>query len=230
MKTTRILSASGAALLSTAFLIALAPAARAVTFPDLDYDVTLNVNSLNLNPNGPFSLDLQLVQGSGNVTNVVTLSNFQFVGGSPTGTPDFTSGNETGSLASSVILTNTAGDNEFAEALSSGVTQISFKVDETPNSEVVNSGTPVPDQFNIAVLDNNLNNIPTTDLSGGNTLVSSALGSSATLATVNAYSSLSPDAGVTAIIAAPEPHSWALGLLAACAMAGMLGMRRRRVA
>jgi hypothetical protein len=227
MKTTRILSASGAALLSTAFLIALAPAARATTYPDLDYYVTLNVSPLELNPNGPFSLDLQLVQGSGNVTNTVTLSDFQFVGGSPTGTPDYTSGNESGSLASSVVLINTASDNEFAEALSSGVSQISFKVDETPNSEIVDSGTPIPDQFNIAILDNNLNNIPTTDPSGGNTLVSSALGSNATLASVGTYSSLSPDAGVTAL-AVPEPRSWALGLLAACAMVGMLGMRRRR--
>jgi len=228
MKTTRILSASGVALLSTTFLFALAPASRAA---DLVYNLTLNLNSLAINPNGPFSLDLQLVQGSGNVTNKVTLSNFVFTGGSPTGTPDFTSGNETGSLASSIVLTNTASDNEFAQAFSSGTTQLSFKVDETSNSELVGSGTPIPDQFNVAILDNGLNNIPTTDPSGGNTLVSSAIAANQTLASVDAYSSLSPDAGVTVNLSAtPEPRSGVLGLLAACVMAGMLVMRRRRVA
>jgi hypothetical protein len=180
MKTTRILSASGAALLSTVLLVAFAPSAQATTFPDLGYNVTLNLGSIESNGNGLFSLDFQLVTGSGNVANTVTLSNFSFVGGSPSGTPNYTGGSETGSMVpgGTIKLTNgTAnfGDNEIAEAFSAGVTQISFHVDETPNSEVVGSGTAIPDQFNVFLDDNTGYSIPTTDPSGGDSLVSSDL-------------------------------------------------------
>src|SRR5271167_2625596 len=128
MKTTRILGAS-VALLTTALVLALAPSAKATTFPDLTYNVTLNLSSLAAdNPAGsPFSLDLQLLQGSGNVPNTVTLSNFTFTGGTASGTPAFTVGGVTGSLASSVVLSSTVGgsiDNEFDELFSSGVTSI----------------------------------------------------------------------------------------------------------
>lgn len=226
MKPTRILSAAGAALLSTAFLIALAPAAQATPFPDLTYNVTLNLSSLNLDPNGPFSLDLQLITGSGNQTNTVTLSNFVFTGGTATGT-NFSTGNVSGSIGSSLVLTsnanpNTASDNEFDENFSSGVTQISFHVDQTPNSETVTSGTPIPEQFNVAILDDNLNNVPTTDPSGGDTLVSSPLGETSTSATVNQYS--------LNLQATPEPSSVFLGLIGAGVMFGMLRKRFNRAA
>ncbi len=224
MKTTRILSAC---LLSTALVLALAPAARATNYPDLVYYVSLNVSPLSVNPNSPFSLDLQLVQGSGNVTNTVTLSNFVFVGGTATGTPDYTNGSETGSLNSTVVLTNSSSDNEFAQAFSSGVTQIDFKVDQTPNDEVVGSGTAIPDQFNVAILDNTLSNIPTTDPSGGSTLVASSISSSETIANVATSSSTSPDAGVTASVSVvPEPTTSAT-LLGGLIALGIVAFRRR---
>ena len=235
MKPIRILSAS-AALLATAFLFA--PAARAQTFPNLTYYVTIqNLNSLP-SANGDYSLDLQLITGSGNQTNTVTLSNFVFTGGTASGTPSFTNGNESGSLASSVVLTsnsnpNTAIDNEFAEAMSSGVTQISFKVSETPNSETVTSGTAAPEQFNVAILDDGLNTITTTDPTGNGNLVSSALGESSTIASVNTYSGTGSDAGVTVVVGAaavPEPRSAVLGLLATGVMFGLLRKRFVRVA
>ena len=216
-----MLSAS-AALFTTAVLLALAPSAKATTFPDLQYNVTLNVSSLNLDdPTGsPFSLDLQLLQGSGNVPNTVTLSSFAFTGGTASGTPAFTAGGATGSLASSVVLSSTVGgsiDNEFDELFSSGVTQISFHVDQTPNAEVVGSGTAIPDQFNVAVLDTNLNNVATTDPSGGNTLVSSDL---APETTVNQY----------VLLATPEPSSWMLSIIATTGMLGLVLVRRRYMA
>jgi hypothetical protein len=228
MKPTRILSATSAALLITALLVAMAPAAKATTFPDLQYNVTLNLSSLNLLPNAPFSLDLQLVTGSAaaNVTNTVTLSNFVFTGGTASGTPDYTNGNESGSLASSVVLTTGTTPvaqeaNEFAEAFSSGVTSISFHVDQTPNSELVSSGTPIPDQFNVAILDNGLNNVPTTDPSGAAndtyTLVSSAISSSETASNVNYYT----------IVATPEPSSTALSFVVAGGLLGLVLLRRR---
>jgi hypothetical protein len=230
MKTSRIVSASGAVLLSSAFLLGLTSSAHATEplLPDLDYTVTLNLNSLVGNSNGPFSLDLQFVTGSGNISNTVKIYNFSFVGGTPTGAPDYTSGNETGSVATGGIVTlnNTASDNELAEAFTAGVTQIKFNVDETPNSEVVTSGTAIPDQFNVAILDNGTNNIPTTDPSGGNTLVSSDLG--APIGTIKTFSSLSPDGGVTVVAAVPEPMSGWLGLLAAGASVALLRLRRRQ--
>src|SRR4051812_26365032 len=102
MKTNRLARACGAALLATA-LLALAPSSHAA---DLVYYVTLDLSSLIGNPNQPFSLDFDLVTGSstgghGNVTNTVTLSNFIFTGGTPTGTPNFTLGGQSGSFASS---------------------------------------------------------------------------------------------------------------------------------
>jgi hypothetical protein len=238
MKTKRILSASGAALFVTSLLLALAPAARATNFPDLTYLVTLTLNpsfDTSNNSNGPFSLDFQLDTGSGapNIVNTVKLTSFTFTGGSASATPDFTSGGESGSIASGITLTTgptpvAQGDNEYAVQFSPGVTKITFKVDETPNSELVTSGTPVPDQFNVAILDNGLNNIPTTDFLA-DTLVSSAISDSETVGSVDTFSSISPDGGVVAI-ATPEPHSVILGLIAMCGMLGTVIIRRRFVA
>jgi hypothetical protein len=195
----------------TSLLLALAPTAKATTYPDLQYNVTLNLSSLDLLPNAPFSLDLQLVTGSAapNITNTVTLSNFVFTGGTASGTPDYTNGNESGSLASSVVLTT-------------GTTP-SFHVDQTPNSELVSSGTPIPDQFNVSILDSNLNNVPTTDPSGAAndtyTLVSSAISSSETASNVNYYT-----------LATPEPSSAALSFIAIGGMLGLVLLRRRLLA
>lgn len=223
MKTTRIVRAFRAAALSAAFLLALAPASRAA---NLIYYVTLDVASLTSNANGPFSLDLQLVPGSDNVTNTVTLSNFTAFGGSFTGIPSFTNGGESGSVGTSVVLTNSDPvDNEFAEPFTSSTTLIMFKVNETNNAETVGVGDPVPDQFNVAILDSGLSNIQTTDPGGGNALVSDAMVGSPFLSQVNTYTSQSPDAGVTA--AAPEPGSAALLLLGA---GGLLARRKRPAA
>ena len=223
MKPTRILIAASAALLST---LAFAPSAKATTFPDLTYNVTLNLSSLNEFPNGPFALDLQLATGSGNQTNTVTLSNFVFTGGTATGT-DFSFGNVSGSIGTSLVLTsnsnpNTATDNEFAELFSAGVTQISFKVDQTPNSETVTSGSAIPEQFNVAIVDQNENNLATTDSSGANELVSTPLGSTSTAASVETFS-LSP-------AAVPEPTSGYMGLAAAGLMGVLLRKRFNRAA
>jgi len=220
MNTKRILGAS-AALLTTALMLAQAPSATAATVPDLTYNITLDLSQLAAdNPSGsPFSLDLQLLQGSGNVANTVTLSNFTFTGGTATGSAS-TFGGVTGSLATSVVLSSTVGgaiDNEFYQLFSSGVTSISFHVDQTPNGEVVGSGTAIPDQFNVAILDTNLNNVATTDPSLGNALVSSAL---APETTVNQYS----------LVATPEPSSWALSSVATAGLLGLVLVRRRYVA
>jgi len=221
MKNTRILRAGGAALLAIALLQALSPASKAA---DLIYTVTLNTASLLGNADAPFSLDLDLVTGSGNVANMVTLSNFVFTGGVAASGPNFTQGGQSGSVASSVILTNSSPNNEFAIGFTTFPSQISFQVDETTNSEVVGSGTPIPDQFAVYLDDNNTTSgfVPTTDPSGANTLVSSTIFSGMTVGSVATYSSTTPDAGVTAAV--PEPGSAALLLFGAV---GLVARRKR---
>jgi hypothetical protein len=228
MKNTRLLRTCGAVFLSTAFLLALAPASQAT---DLIYTVVIDTSSLVGNPDAPFSLDLDFVTGSstgghGNVTNTVTLSNFVFTGGAAEAAPNFTQGGQSGSVGTSVILTNSSLNNEFAIGFSTFPTQIRFQVDETTNSEVVGNGTANPDQFNVYLDDFNTASgfVPTTDPSGANTLVASPINSGMTLSSVSTSSSVTPDAGVTASV--PEPGSAALLLFGAVGLAA----RRKRTA
>jgi hypothetical protein len=196
-----------AAAVSAALLLGLASGGHAA---NLTYTVTINTLSLVNNTDAPFSLDLQLatgsgnpVTGAGNVSNTVTLSNFVFTGGSASGSPNFTQGGVSGSFATTLTLTNTAGNNEFAEAFSPGVTQISFNVTETLNTETVGTGTPTPDQFNVFIDDNNTADgfVPTTDPTGNDTLVSSSLVSGNTASSVqhNTITAI-PEPGTTAIL------------------------------
>jgi hypothetical protein len=225
MKTTRILR-SRAALLSAAFLLALTAASRA----DLYYSVNLNVASLGSNINGPFSLDLQLVTGSGQVSNSVTLSNFVVTGGSFTGTQTVVSGSgASGSIGSTLTLTDTSLDNEVYQAFGSGVTNISFNVDETNRPELP-FGSGAPELFNVAILDGSLNNIPTTDpntndINAGTwTLLSgsSAIQGVNQLGVYNSSSSGEAPGVTTAAAAVPEPASAGLLLL------GVAGLAARR--
>jgi hypothetical protein len=188
-----------AAVLSGSLWLASAARSRA----NLDYTVTLNTASLIGNVNGPFSLDVVLGSGSQfpDSDNTVTLSSFTFTGGMA-GAVTYSDGGETGSMSSTVTLTNSAEDNELAQAFSGTVTKIQFHVDETSNTN-----NPFPDQFDVAILDSSLNNIPTTDPSGGNTLVLSNINTAQTVASVQTYSSTATGEapGVTASV--PEPGS-----------------------
>jgi small ligand-binding sensory domain FIST len=217
MKTTLKLRVCCTTFLTAVFLLALAPASRAA---NLDYNVTLHMTSSILNnTNAPFSLDLQLATGSGNVTNSVALSNFVFTGVTAAGTSNYTAGTPSGSFASTLTLTvnNSTPISEFAEAFSTNVGaitgSISFHVSQTTISETVGSGTAIPDQFNVFIDDNNTTDgfVPTTAPGGTDALLTSAISSGETVASVNTYSSSSPDDGVTTNVqAVPEPGSWAM--------------------
>jgi hypothetical protein len=224
MKITRTLLAASAVALASA----IAPAAHATL---LTYFVTLNTVSLAGDANGPFSLDLQLATGSGNVSNTVTLSDFTFLGGSPAGTPNYTDGSESGSLAGTLTLTNADANNEFAEQFPSSVTKIQFEVSETENTEEVTSGTPTDDQFNVYIDDQNAStnfDIATGATDGGDELLESPMFENATLSSVDTFNSTTPDSGVTVTTTVPEPASTSLMVVALGAFALIArGIRRR---
>ncbi|MBE7157492.1 MAG: NF038129 family PEP-CTERM protein [Rhodospirillales bacterium] len=209
-----------AALLSGSLLLAGAAHSQA----NLSYNVYLNTASLVGNSNGPFSLDVVLGSGSQtpNSDNTVTLSNFVFVNGS-LGTISFTSGGVTGTMASTVTLTNSSEDNEFAETFSNTVTQIQFSVNMTSNTN-----NPFPDQFNVLILDGGLNNIPTTDPNGGNTLVLANINTGQTLASVQTYQSTATGEAPGVTAAVPEPGTVASMLAGLGALGVYLRGRKSR--
>jgi hypothetical protein len=198
-----------AAMLSIASLLALAPAVRANTFV---YTVVLNVGALDTDPNGPYSLDLQLAPGSNNISNSVTLSNFSLTGGAFTGAATEIGG-VSGSTASSLVITNSSDvDNEWFQEFTPSTTQIAFKVTETNNQETVTEGTPINEEFNVAILDTNLNNISTNSPGGTDLLIQHVMdGGPQNLGSVGHWNSNDADGqgniGVTAI---PEPGSTAM--------------------
>src|SRR5438876_718777 len=71
----------------------------------LAFHVDVNTAPLVGNSAGPFSLDFQLIDGSGTlaVPNTVTLSNFTYGGGGAVGLPTLSPG-ATGSLTSTISL------------------------------------------------------------------------------------------------------------------------------
>ncbi len=203
---------------SGSLLLACAPQSKA----NLSYTITLDVASLIGNANAPFSLDLTLSSGSQfpNSLNTVILSNFTFLNGS-VGAVSYSNGGESGSMASTVTLTNSSEANELAQFIGSTVTRISFNVNETSNTN-----NPYPDQFYVAILDGGLNNIPTTDPSGGNTLVLSNINTAQTLASVATYrSTANGEAPGVIASAVPEP-SPVVGLLIGLGGLG-LGVHRK---
>src|SRR6202030_717527 len=71
--------------------------------------VTVNTTPLIDHPAGPFSMALAMTDGNGigDGNNTVTLSDVDFGGGAATGDP-VTFGGVTGSLASGIVLTDSA--------------------------------------------------------------------------------------------------------------------------
>ena len=138
-----------------AFALCLAPLGRA----DIMY--TFSMNTAPLVGNGPFTLDLQFLDGSGLPTdlnnNTVALTNFAFgAGGSPSGGGTATGG-ASGSLAAGVTLKDTTFFNEYFESFTPGPL-LSFTIDST--NALDPSGTP--DLLTLAILDSMGNELPTT--------------------------------------------------------------------
>ena len=171
--------------------------------------IAVDTSSLAGNASGPFSLDFQLNDGSGNLAgpNTATLSNFVFTGRGPTGSATL-SGGVTGSLSSSVTLNDSANVfNEFYQGFSAGTTRISFTANLTTN---IDPGL-TPDAFSIAILNSSLANIRTNDPSNGDTLLLLNIDKRVLAGSdLQTFTSTSP-AGVTVSAASvPEPNSFGL--------------------
>jgi hypothetical protein len=131
-----------------------------------------NVNTSGLVGLGQFTLFFQLVDGSdaGNSDNTVSLTNFNFDGGSATAGTVMDFGGGSGDLSSGVTLTN-------SNALLNFVAQ-SF----TPGPDLMflatftnNLNSPFPDVFTTSLIDPNGNGVPTLDPTGNDTLITITL-------------------------------------------------------
>jgi hypothetical protein len=124
----------------------------------ITYNVSLNTGSLVANAAAPFSLDFQFTDGggTGDGNNTVTLSGFNFGGGSAAADGTATTfGGASGSPATSIVITDTSFFNEYTIGFTPGAT-LNFTVDLTAN---VDAGG-VPDEFSFGILDSSGFEIP----------------------------------------------------------------------
>jgi|SRR5215472_15331673 len=193
----------------SALALSLASLAQA----DTAYTFTMNTGALV--GNGPFTLDLQFLDGSGLPidlnNNTVALTNFSFgAGGSASGGGTATGG-ASGSLGSGVVQKDTTFFNEYFEDFTPG-TLLSFSIDTT---NVLDPGG-TPDLLTVAILDNLGNELPTTGPASEFLDLSLAGGTAPQVATFgsapgSAYSLAAPVVQIQTAPSVPEPTSgWGL--------------------
>jgi hypothetical protein len=178
----------------------------------LIYDVTLDTSGLISNPAAPFAVDFQLNSGdtTTSVVNTASLSMFNFgVGGSAgSGNPFPNSGNASGDLSSTVSLnTNGSFFNEFSQYFVPGL-QLSFQLNL---SDMIQPS--IPDEFSFQLIDGSSTEIPTSDPSGGNSLLLLDITSSAPK--VNTFSTIGDGVTITPVVSnvgsqIPEPSTFLL--------------------
>ncbi len=180
-------------------LLALPGAAHA----DLVFDVSVDTSLLIGRIDGSFAIDFVLINGSGTAPGVVTIDNFDFGGGMPTGSPS-TLGGAGGDLSSSVTLRDTSFLNNFSQGFSPG-TLLRFTVTSTTDVDA-----PIPDRFTFSILDGTGLPIATTDPTGADALLAFDLtGDRPTIETFGARGfNLGPP--TVTIQAVPEPSSLVL--------------------
>jgi hypothetical protein len=184
----------------------------------ISFHVQVNTAPLIGNSSAPFSLDFALTDGSGTLAgpNTVFINDFTFGGGSPAGAPTLTGG-VSGSLASSVTLSDSASFfNELFQPFTPG-SSLGFDVTMTTNADPVS-----PDAFAFAILDKNLFNLPTTGL--GDSLLLANITPGLTRAGVQAFSTTAPAGVAVSVAAVPAPEPATLLLVGT----GLAAAARRR--
>jgi hypothetical protein len=174
--------------------------------------ITFTIAPWDVSPlagNGPFALAFQLTDGSqaGDGNNSVTISNINLFGGSSGGMMGYpyTTGNVSGSLATSVTLRDTTPTNEFAQVFSPGQS-LSFTVTATTNGDVGST----PDAFAVLIYDANGNALPTQDFLGSSFISLNLTGSDPIqLSATDPSSAVALDAPQIAS-SAPEPATLTL--------------------
>ena len=126
------------------------------------FHVRIETSPLISHAAGPFALNFQFTDGSGNTpgdaNNTVQLFNFDFGGGSGSGAPT-TKGGVSGDVASGIALTDTDLFNDFEQTFTPG-NALEFDVILTNVADT--SGTP--DEFTFAILDSAGIELPTLGL------------------------------------------------------------------
>jgi hypothetical protein len=131
--------------------------AQSAAAASITYNVTLNTAPLIDHPAGPFSIVFVTTDGSGvgDANNAVTVTDVDFHGGSALGSPVLWGG-ASGSLETSVNLTDTSLVNLFAESFSPGTT-LTFSATLT----VEDDDGDVPDGLSMYLVDRSGERIPT---------------------------------------------------------------------
>ena len=149
-------------------VLAIAIMATGMAVADTHGTVTIDTSALVNGGNGPYTLDLQFIEGDGGASgnNRITLSNFSLGGGSiMTPAVSTTGGVTVSSNPLSIVLVDSSFFQDVQFTFTPG-SFLSFQFDSTSNVDVV-----APDTFTLAILDNTLTEIPTTNPNGLNSFV-----------------------------------------------------------
>jgi PEP-CTERM motif len=218
-------------IVRSAFLLCAFSALCQTARGGMIYNVTLNTAPLVGHPAGPFYVELTFTDGSGigDANNTVTLSNFNFGGGSALGGP-LVFGGASGSLETGVTIVDNSFLSLFSEQFAPGLL-LSFSLGLTSNDDA--GGTP--DGFTFFLLDSSGVPIPTL-APFGDYFIGADLGStgpvfnvygsdsSRPLSVGNPVSFAAPT--ITAVSSVPEPSTIYL-LGGALLGVGVLWRRRR---
>jgi len=183
------------------------------------YEVSLDTSPLVTASSGPFSLDFQLLDGSGSgdANNTAVLNQLNFgIGGSAAGDPTVLGG-ATGDVSSAVTLTDSSFLNEFVQPFTPGDT-LRFNLSVTNNQDIGD----LTDQFAFALLDGNGTALPT--FGPGNALLTVDLATGG-LQTFSTSGPSSVSLNAPAVTVVPEPSAIAF-LLTGCT--GWMVMRKLR--
>ena len=212
-------SGIAAVALSMLTMIAVKPVSAQTIF-----NASIDTSSLVGDPSGPFYLDFQLTDGSGtnDANNLITITGLNFgVAGGALGTETL-SGGATGSLSSTITLTDSSFFNELYQPFTPG-SLLSFQISLTGGVD----GGLQPDEFTFAILTGSLNTIETSDPGGALFFVDLD-----TTNVVHTFAAQAPYSQLGSPTVNPQassvPEAGSAGLVAGCIMVGLSFLTRQR--